>query len=102
MITAEEFDLTIKDNSVVLVDFWAEWCPHCLSMMPHVDAISREMGEKVKVVKVDAGTQAEIVNKFSVRSLPTFMIFKNGELIDQFNGSTTPIELKQKITLATK
>ena len=102
MVTAEEFDKTVQDNEVVLVDFWAQWCPHCLEMMPHVDSISQEMGDKIKVVKVDAGTQADIVDKFSVRSLPTFMLFKNGELIDQFNGSTTPLELKQKVTSAMK
>ena len=100
MISAEEFNLTIQDNNIVLVDFWSEWCPHCLAMMPHVDSISQEMGDKVKVIKVDAGTQSDIVNQYSVRTLPTFMIFKNGELIDQFNGSTTPRELKQKIILA--
>ena len=102
MISVEEFDTTLQNNEIVLVDFWSEWCPHCLAMMPHVDSISKEMGSKVKVIKVDAGTQTDIANKYSVRTLPTFMIFKKGELVDQFNGSTTPTELKQKVTLATK
>lgn len=102
MVTVEEFDKVVMENNVVLVDFWAEWCPHCIAMMPHVDSVSKELAGRAAVIKVNAGEEAEVANKFGVTSLPTFLIFKNGELVDRFNGSTTPIELKQKISSAIK
>ena len=100
MVSLDEFDKVVADNSVVLVDFWAEWCPHCISMMPAVDSVSSQLQGKARVVKINAGSEIDVANKYHVTSLPTFLIFKNGELIDRFNGSTTPSELRQKMTLA--
>ncbi len=102
MVSVSEFARLIQDNAIVLVDFWAEWCPHCLSLMPQVDSISKELSGKVSVVKVNAGEAADVASQFDVTSLPTFLIFKNGELIDRFNGSTTAFELKQKVLAATE
>jgi len=93
-----EFNSLVQGNSLVLVDCWATWCPHCLSMMPHVDSLSKEVEGKAKVVKVNVGEEEEFASHFSVSSLPTFLIFKDGELVDRFNGSTTPRELKQRVS----
>lgn len=101
MVSVSEFTQAIQSNAVVLVDFWAEWCPHCIHLMPQVDSLTKEMAGKVAVMKVNAGEESEVASQYEVTSLPTFLIFKNGELIDRFNGSTSAFELKQKVLAAT-
>lgn len=94
----QEISLLIEKAGIVLVDCWAEWCPHCVAMMPQVDAISEEMKENARVVKVNVNESEEFASQFNITSLPTFLIFKDGNLIEKFNGSTSAQELKQKIT----
>lgn len=94
----QEINNLIGKAGVVLVDCWAEWCPHCVAMMPQVDAISEELKDNASVVKVNVGESEEFASRFNITSLPTFLIFKDGNLVEKFNGSTSAQELKQKLT----
>ncbi len=94
----QDISSLIQSAGLVLVDCWAEWCPHCIAMMPQVDALSSEMKDSAKIVKVNVSEQEEFASQFNITSLPTFLIFKDGNLVEKFNGSTSAIELKQKLT----
>lgn len=85
-----EFGTFIKDE-LVLIDFSADWCMPCLMMDPVVDELSDKFKGKIKFGKVDVGENQETSKKFDVLSIPTFILFKNGEIADQFKGAM-PIE----------
>lgn len=94
----QDINSLIQNAGLVLVDCWAEWCPHCIAMMPQVDALSEEMKNDAKIVKVNVGEQEDFAAQFNITSLPTFLIFKDGNLVEKFNGSTSATELKQKLS----
>ncbi|HIF25160.1 MAG TPA: thioredoxin [Micavibrio sp.] len=79
----------------VMVDFWAEWCGPCKAMSPLVDEIAGEMGEKLKVVKVNIDESPEAPTKFGVRGIPTFMIFKGGQVVDTRVGGMSKSQLTE-------
>lgn len=72
----------LKSSEPVIVDFWAEWCGPCKAMAPLVDALAKELGGKAKVVKVNIDDSPEAPTKYNVRGIPTFMIFKDGKVIE--------------------
>jgi len=71
----------------VLVDFWAEWCPPCKAMDPVLDDLSRELAGRVKIVKLDVDANPGITARFNVRSMPTLIVFKDGEPVDYRVGA---------------
>jgi thioredoxin 1 len=66
----------------VLVDFWAEWCPPCKAMEPAIDELAETLADSVKIVKLDVDSNPGITVQYNVRSMPTLMVFKNGEPVD--------------------
>ncbi len=85
----------LKADGPVMVDFWAEWCGPCKAMSPLVDELSGEMGEKLKVVKVNIDESPEAPTKFGVRGIPTFMIFKGGQVVDTRVGGMSKSQLSE-------
>ena len=69
-----------------VVDFWAEWCGPCKSLSPILEEIASELCEKIKVTKANLDENQDLASKFSIRSIPTMLFFKNGKLIDQKVG----------------
>ena len=70
----------------VLVDFWAEWCGPCKAMDPILDDLSAQLAGKVKIVKLDVETNPATVTRYNVRAMPTLLVFKDGEPVDQKVG----------------
>lgn len=83
-----------KKNGLVLVDIKAEWCNPCRQLSPIIDEISAEYLGKISVGKLDADSNGEIINSLGVRSIPTILIYKDGEIVERMVGMST----KQKIS----
>lgn len=90
----------LKSDKPVVVDFWAEWCGPCKVLSPIIDELALELGEKVKVVKVNIDESPEAPTKYGVRGIPTLMIFKNGQLVDTRVGSMPKSQLAEWIESA--
>ena len=76
----------LKSDKPVLVDFFANWCGPCKMMSPIIDEIAEELGEKIKVGKIDVDESKELAAKYNVMSIPTIMIIENGEVKKTFVG----------------
>jgi thioredoxin 1 len=85
---------------IALVDFWAEWCMPCKMMTPVLNEVANEVSENVKVCKVNVDNQKSLTTKFSVQSIPTLVLLKNGKEIDRFVGVKPKGFLLEKISKA--
>jgi thioredoxin 1 len=83
--TDQTFATETKEG-VVLVDFWAPWCGPCRMIAPVLEEVDQEMGDKVKVVKVNVDENQETAGKYGIMSIPTLLVFKNGQVVDQVVG----------------
>jgi thioredoxin reductase (NADPH) len=95
-ITAEDFNDTITDNDIVLVDFWASWCGPCKQFAPTF-AASAEEHPDVAYVKVDTEAQQELAAAADIRSIPTLMAFKKGKLVFNQAGALRPAQLEELV-----
>ncbi|MCT7912405.1 thioredoxin [Arcobacter lacus] len=90
----------IKENieeGVALVDFWAPWCGPCRMIAPAIDQLAEEFENKAKICKVNTEEEPDLTNKYQVRSIPTILFFKNGEIVDQLIGATSKAKLEEKL-----
>ena len=82
-VTNENFQSEVLDSTTpVVVDFWAEWCGPCKMIAPSLEEISNEMGDKVKIAKLNIDENPDLAAQFGVRSIPTLAMFKGGEVSD--------------------
>ena len=95
-VSDAEFEAEVlKSDKPVMVDFWAEWCGPCQQLSPLVDEIAKEMGDKIKVVKINIDEAPEAPSKFGVRGIPTLMIFKDGQVVDTRVGGMPKSQLTE-------
>lgn len=89
------FNELIKGNTPVLVDFYADWCAPCRMMAPILEQVAGNMANQVKVVKVNVDKNQQAASKYGVRSIPTLMLFQNGEVIWQGVGVIQADQIEQ-------
>jgi thioredoxin 1 len=95
-VTDQTFD-TETSSGVVLADFWAPWCGPCKMIAPVLEELDSEMGDKLKIVKLDVDDNQETAAKFGVMSIPTLLVFKNGEVVDKVVGFQPKEALEERL-----
>ena len=85
-ITAQNFDETIQSSTPTLVDFWAPWCGPCKALGPTIDKLATDLGDRAQIAKVNIDDHPELAAKYGVASIPTVIVFKDGQPTDQFVG----------------
>ena len=98
--TDQNFQEEALSGGVSVIDFWAAWCGPCRLIGPIIEELAHDYEGKVKVGKVDVDVNPEVSMKFGVRSIPTILIIKDGEVVDKHVGTTTKANLEAKIEAA--
>lgn len=96
-ITDANFDEVIKTGQPVLVDFWAEWCGPCKMIGPVVEELAGDFEGKAVIGKINVDDNPGISARFGIRSIPTLLVFKNGEIVDKQIGAVPKTALADKI-----
>jgi thioredoxin 1 len=101
-VSDADFDAQVlKSAEPVVVDFWAEWCGPCKMIAPALEELAGAMNGKVKIVKLNVDENPATAAKYGIMSIPTLMLFKNGELASRQVGAAPKQKLEQWITTAT-
>ena len=90
-------DLVLKSDKPVMVDVWAEWCGPCRMVGPVVEELAKEYDGKAVVGKVNVDENAQVSMKYGIRSIPTILFFKNGQLVDRSVGAVPKAALASKL-----
>lgn len=96
-LSTADFAEKIKSAPAAVVDFWAEWCGPCRSMVPIIESAADEYQGKVLVAKVNVDENQDLAVQYGIRNIPFFLFFKNGEVVDRHVGTMPQSTLKEKI-----
>ncbi len=100
-VTDANFESVILKSDVpALVDFWAEWCAPCRAIAPLVEEIAQEYGGKIKVAKLNVDENPSTPGKYGVRGIPTLILFKEGQVVDQIVGAVPKDQIKALVDRA--
>jgi thioredoxin 1 len=95
-LTKAKFDDFISEG-LVLIDFYAEWCMPCLMMEPITVELAEKFQGKIKFGKINIDSEKDLAHKYSIRSIPNFVLFNDGEVVDQFVGAMSQDDFEDKL-----
>lgn len=96
ILTDATFDTEVLESGQpVLIDFWAPWCGPCRMVAPVIEALAEEYDGKVKIAKLNVDENPQISRRFNVRSIPTLLVFKDGELVETAVGARPKAQVEQ-------
>jgi thioredoxin 1 len=93
-------DEVLRSDTPVLVDFWAEWCGPCKMIAPVLDELATEYGGKVKIAKVNIDEHQNLAGQYRITAIPTLLLFKNGQVLEQIVGMKSKRDLKASLDKA--
>lgn len=96
--STQEFDQLMIKGSLVIVDFFAEWCGPCQTLLPVLEDVAKENEERVDIVKINVDSQPELAMRYGVRNIPTLLFFQNQKLLDRAVGAQSKDYIEKKIT----
>lgn len=96
-LTEQNFEAETKKPGVVMVDFWAEWCAPCRAIAPTLDELVRESGGAIGLAKVNVDEQPGLAARYGIRSIPTILFMKGGEVKETIIGAVPKAQLKKKL-----
>lgn len=100
-VTDATFDAQVlKSDRPVVVDFWAEWCEPCHRLAPILQEIANELGDRVKIVKLDVDSNPSVTGQYGIQSIPTLIIFRRGQPVGQAVGAMAKEELRSRLEQA--
>ncbi len=91
-------DEVIQSDKPVIVDFWAIWCGPCKMIAPIIEELAKDYDGKLKVAKIDVDSNPQTAMKYGIRSIPTLLIFKGGQVVEQIIGAVPKRQLIDKVT----
>ena len=94
---SSSFDALVNSDTPVLLDFWATWCGPCKAMMPVLDDLKAELGDRVRIVKIDVDKNLDLSVQMKVMGVPTFMLYRNGQELWRQPGVLTKAALREVI-----
>jgi thioredoxin 1 len=96
--TDDNFEVEVNKNALpVLVDFWAAWCAPCKAIAPHLEELANEYQGRVKIGKLNVDEQPNIASSLGIRALPTLLLFKSGEVVEQVVGAVSKSKIDEMI-----
>lgn len=96
-LNADSFKTALASSKLLLVDFWAPWCGPCKAIAPILDQLATELAGQVTIAKVNVDDNGELAAQYSVRAIPTMLLFKDGQLVETLVGMMQKDVIKQKI-----
>ena len=97
-LTSNTFDETVAGSSTpILVDFWAEWCGPCKMIAPILEDIAKEQSGKITIAKLNVDDHGDIAGRYNVMSIPTMLVFKDGEIVNKIVGAKSKAALLQDL-----
>ncbi|MGR5134551.1 thioredoxin TrxC [Vibrio alfacsensis] len=98
--TIENFSALLQSSTPVVVDFWAPWCNPCVGFAPVFSDVAQDQTGNVRFVKIDTESEQQLAAQFGIRSIPTIMVFKNGQRVDMINGALPKTQFEQWLNQA--